>query len=342
MEFRLSQDQKDLVEGAAAFFAGECPPAVLRRLEGGMCEELWSKVAQMGFLGILAPEEVGGLGLDLIDLTLLVEQAGRVALPLPVVENAGLAVPLLAQCGESELLDKVMSGSGRVIVVHPAVPFVNHAEQACAAIICKRERIGVLPAAALRLEKVNSIDPLRSLSRVSYDAWHGKEVLVGEAAGEMEKQVFTRAAVLTAAELLGLAAGMIEMATEYAKTREQFGKPIGSFQALKHHLANAFVKLEFARPVVYRAAALSPQTSKIDVAVAHAKLAAGDAACFAAETAIQVFGGMGYTYEADLHFWMKRVWALQGLWGDRDFHTSRLERYVLADGAALGPGQTFE
>jgi alkylation response protein AidB-like acyl-CoA dehydrogenase len=135
---------------------------------------------------------------------------------------------------------------------------------------------------------------------------------------------------------------MITLAAEYAKERVQFGKPIGSYQAIKHHLASVQVKLEFARPVVYaavtRAADLDPRAA---ATASHAKLAAGDAAELAARTAIQVHGAMGYSWELDLHFYMKRAWALQGAWGDRSFHARRVQSLVCGGALALGPDQTF-
>jgi alkylation response protein AidB-like acyl-CoA dehydrogenase len=132
------------------------------------------------------------------------------------------------------------------------------------------------------------------------------------------------------------------MATDYAKVRKQFGQPIGGFQAIKHLLANVAVGLEFARPVVWRAAyALQHGEQHAATHVSHAKLAAIDVAMLAAETAIQVHGAMGYTYEVDLHYWMKRTWALAGAWGDANFHQHRLDHAVLGGLMPVGPGTTF-
>ena len=132
-------------------------------------------------------------------------------------------------------------------------------------------------------------------------------------------------ALMAAAQLVGLAEAMLDQAVDYAKLREQFGQPIGAFQAVKHKLADVAVALEFGRPVVWRAAqALDDRLASAPVHVSHAKYAATDAAYLAAESAIQVHGAMGYTYEVDLHFWMKRSWALAGAWGDRSFHFNRV------------------
>ena len=136
---------------------------------------------------------------------------------------------------------------------------------------------------------------------------------------------------------------LLALSVEYAKGRSQFGKPIGSYQAIKHHLANVAVKVEFARAVVYAAiahlAALGPRSL---AAVSHAKLAAADAAGLAARTAIQVHGAMGYSWEVDLHFYMKRAWALTGAWGDHSYHARCIQALVCEEAFPLGPDQTFE
>jgi alkylation response protein AidB-like acyl-CoA dehydrogenase len=152
-----------------------------------------------------------------------------------------------------------------------------------------------------------------------------------------------RGAVYAAAQCLGLTERMVAIAVEYAKTRSQFGHPIGSYQAIKHHLATVQVKLEFARPVVYAAVArVRDLDARALAAVSHAKLAAADAAELAARTAMQVHGAMGYSWEVDLHFYMKRAWALAGAWGDRNFHARRLQGVLFEDRVATGPDRTFE
>jgi alkylation response protein AidB-like acyl-CoA dehydrogenase len=147
--------------------------------------------------------------------------------------------------------------------------------------------------------------------------------------------------VFSAAQCLGLTERMLTLAADYARERVQFGKPIGSYQAVKHHLASVAVKLEFARPVVYAAVTrLEGIDARTEACASHAKLAAADAAELAARTAIQVHGAMGYSWELDLHFFMKRAWALAGAWGERGFHARRLQALVCSK-LALGPDQTF-
>jgi alkylation response protein AidB-like acyl-CoA dehydrogenase len=150
------------------------------------------------------------------------------------------------------------------------------------------------------------------------------------------------AALVHAALAIGVARAMLQISTDYATTRQQFGQPIGAFQAIKHHLASATVAIEFAVPVLYRAAQAMDEGSTLCAPlVSHAKVAACDAATAMAETAIQVHGAMGYTYEVDLHFWMKRAWALAGAWGDRSFHIHRIETAVIGGMMPIGPAETF-
>ncbi|TMK79307.1 MAG: hypothetical protein E6G46_10355 [Actinobacteria bacterium] len=140
-----------------------------------------------------------------------------------------------------------------------------------------------------------------------------------------------RATLGAAAELLGLASRSIEMAADYAKERHQFGKPIGSFQAVKHKLVDALLHVEFARPVVYRAAwSLSQRDETIERDVSMAKAMAGEAAAGAAKAALQTLGAIGYTQEHELHVWMKRVWALNAAWGNPDHHRARVASAVIA------------
>jgi alkylation response protein AidB-like acyl-CoA dehydrogenase len=182
------------------------------------------------------------------------------------------------------------------------------------------------PPATTHLE---SVDPLRRLFAPMPDA--GTDDLL-----------LNLAALMAAAQMLGATERMLSMAADYAKTRKQFGQPIGSFQAVKHLLANVAVRLEFARPVVWRAAyALHHGHPHAPTHVSHAKLAATDAAMLAAETAIQVHGAMGYTYEVDLHYWMKRTWALAGAWGDVSFHQQRVDQAIFGGLLPIGPGATF-
>jgi alkylation response protein AidB-like acyl-CoA dehydrogenase len=161
------------------------------------------------------------------------------------------------------------------------------------------------------------------LGAVAWDATPESRVASGSSAGSLLRRTADRAAVATAAELLGLTERMIGLAADYAKERHQFGKPIGSFQAVKHLLAGAQVKLEFARPVVYGAAwSLDQAEPTASRAASTAKAYASDAATEAARVSLQVHGAIGYTWECDLHLFLKRAWALAEAWGSAAEHRS--------------------
>src|SRR5439155_26410495 len=142
-----------------------------------------------------------------------------------------------------------------------------------------------------------------------------------------------RAALATAAELCGLGQHLIAVTVEYVKVRRQFGSPVGSFQAVKHMLADAHLGIEFARPVVYRAAwSMARGRPDRSVHVSMAKAMASEAALRAARAALQCHGAIGYSFEYDLHLWMKRVWALAAAWGDAAWHRARVASAVLDGG----------
>lgn len=297
MDFRFTEDQQDLIDAAKAFFDGENTPERMRKMVAGEeVSNLWPQFAQLGLLGIMVPESAGGLELPLVVMAGVAEAAGFAGVSEPYVEIAGITVP---HAKESEL-----SGQIQRALQSELRPYIDS-------------------SLAENGEAVASIDPLRSLVK----AEDGND--------ENADSINFHGAVLTAAQLLGLSKRMVDMSVEYAKDRHQFGKPIGSFQAIKHQLANVYTQIEFTRPIIHLAAI------KGGAAVHNAKVAAIDTAMRAAETAIQVHGGMGYTYEVDLHLFMKRAWALCGEWGDRNYHMKKLEDYVLNGDAELGPGQTF-
>ena len=172
---------------------------------------------------------------------------------------------------------------------------------------------------------VPSLDPTRRLGVPTWTPTPDTRLASGAAADSAIRRTRDRAAVATAAQLLGLSERMITMAAEYAKARHQFGKPIGSFQAVKHLLAGAQVKLEFARPVVYAAAwSLDEGEPTGSRSASTAKAYASDAATEAARVALQVHGAIGYTWECDLHLFLKRAWALAEAWGSAADHRQRV------------------
>ena len=298
MDFRFTEDQQDLIDAAKAFFEGENTIERMRAMVAGeKVADLWPQFAELGLLGLMAPESAGGLEQPLVVMAGVAEAAGYAGLSEPYVEIAGITVP---HAKEDEF-----SGQIRRAIGSDLRPYID-------------------ASLSDDGDVVSSIDPLRNLVK----AQGGND--------EKIESINFHGAVLTAAQLIGLSQRMVDMSVEYAKERHQFGKAIGSFQAVKHQLANVYTQIEFTRPIIHLAAI------KGGVAVHNAKVAAIDTAMLAAETAIQVHGGMGYTYEVDLHLFMKRAWALCGEWGDRNYHMKKLEDYVLNGDVELGPGRTFE
>ncbi|MBS0475333.1 MAG: acyl-CoA dehydrogenase family protein [Proteobacteria bacterium] len=309
MDFRFSDDQLMLAASVRDYLAGTHGPEVLRRLDadGARDPAIWQGLVDMGLTGLLVPEAQGGLGMGLVEAALIAAECGRACLAEPLVDTAFVGVPWLVAQGDLDGLADVVAGSRKVAPAHAINPWVADGSG----------------------EALASVDPLRRLAAAPADA-------------STDPYLLNLGALMSAAQLVGLADAMLSQAVEYAKIRIQFGQPVGAFQGLKHQLASCAVAIEFAKPVVWRAAqAVQDGLPSASLHVSHAKLAATDAAILTAETAIQVHGAMGYTYEVDLHFWMKRSWALTGAWGDRAFHYNRIDAAVLGGAQPIGPEHTF-
>lgn len=335
MDFRLTEDQVALVEGVRDFLAGTHGPETLRALDADPSRRspaIAASLAEMGLPGLMAAPAHGGMGLGTVEAVLIAVEAGRVALAEPLIDSAFVALPLLAAAGRDDLVAAIADGGARVALQHPVNPWVADLDGASHVLSARAG--GLLIGAAAAQQPADSVDPLRRL------AW--PVTVAGTPVAGSADALLDRAALMSAAQALGTAEAMLALSVDYAGTRQQFGQPIGAFQAVKHSLASIAVAIEFARPVLLRAAyAIDATEPNASVHVSHAKLAACDAACAAAETAIQVHGAMGYTYEVELHFWMKRAWALAGAWGDRAFHLARIETAVTGGAMPIGPAATF-
>ena len=336
MKFDFTEDQKLLQETVRGFLAGECPPDAVRALwttETGRSRALWKQLAEVGLTGLLVPESHEGMGLSEVDFVLLCEEVGRAALAEPVIGTSAVAAPLIAGIGgelASRWLKPLAVGEAVVAVGHPVSPFVDDAHVADLLLL---ERSGELHAVTPRdVECVAqpANDPARRIATVDFTPRPETRVAAGDRARALLDAALDRGALAAAAQLLGVGQQLVDLAVRYATQREQFGRPIGSFQAVKHMLANVAVRLEFARPVVYRAAfSVARDVATRAVDVSHAKVAAAEAAAQAARVALQVHGAMGYTWEVDLHIWMKRAWALGLAWGSTPWHRERVARAVL-------------
>jgi alkylation response protein AidB-like acyl-CoA dehydrogenase len=321
MRFAFTDDQLLFADGLRDLLAKEFPAASLRELwEAGEhhAPALWRHLAEMGVLGALAPEDAGGMGMGMVDAILLFEQLGYAAVPGPVIEAMAVVVPALAgDPATASLAADVAGGSLVATAAIEGTPYVAHAADAGAVLMPE----GLLTR--FSSTDVHGIDAGRSLASVNGGTLQPVAFSADDA--------FDRGALATAAYLVGASQRMIDIAADYARQREQFGKPIGSFQAVKHLLADALLKVEFARPAVYAAAwELTTGAATTRRSVSMAKTFASDAAYRTTRSTMQVHGGIGYTWEADLQLWMKKAWALQRSYGDATFHRRRAAAAILA------------
>ena len=339
MLFAFTEDQLLFRDTVAELLAAQCgPDAVRASWEGdGRDPALWSALAEMGVVGLTVPEEHGGMGMSLLDLVPILTETGRAAYPGPIVETTAVVAPLLAQSAPPELaaqwLPGIADGSVIATIALEGQPFVTDVHVAGLVIAQRGDRLYALPGDAVRRTAQESVDGARRLFSVEWDEADGTLVAEGEAAWDAINAAFDRGAVATAAQLIGLSEQMIAMTVAYVIERKQFGVPIGSFQSVKHHLADAELKVSFARPTVWNAAH-TIATGSPDVVrdTSMAKCFASDAAEVVARKALQTHGAIGYTTEHDLHFWMKRSWALASAWGDAAWHRRRVAHVLLDEG----------
>ncbi len=319
MKFAFTEEHVMFRDSVREALRRICPPETVRAAWNDDGVDLWPALAETGLFSVLAPEP-DGLGLGMVDLVLPLEEVGRAAVPAPVVETAAIAVPLLAASGHADLA-AVVSGEKRVAV-------------------CDRGRAVDADRAHLFLEvgaaQVAALENPETIPLETVDG--GLRLFSVEGADAPfadDTGAFDRAVVGTAAQLLGLARHMLEVTVEYVQMRTQFGRAIGSFQAVKHHLADALLRLEFATPVVHRAAwSIDQSDPDRSVHASMAKIYASEAALLVAEKALQCHGAIGYSFEYDLHLWMKRVWALADAWRDPAWHRARVARHLQLDSGA--------
>jgi alkylation response protein AidB-like acyl-CoA dehydrogenase len=363
MEFDLSKPQKLLQRSARDFFARECPPRRVRELmatDTALNPELWSAVADQGWLGIHLDESSGGLGLGTVELAVVAEEMGRACYPGPFLGTVWAATLAAAASGKSKHAEPLATGEtkGAVALLEPdcgwnpdelqmkATPaasgfklsgrkaFVRDAPTAdllvCAARSDDGPLLAVVPAGAagVNVTATPGLDATCKLGDVAFEevSIGGDDVLaVGNAAEEALARSIDVATLCACADMLGGMQWIIEHAVEYAKTRQQFGKNIGTFQAVQHMCADMLMWIESSRSATYYAAwALDADPDDAPRAVAIAKAFASDASREVANRGVQVHGGIGFTWEHDLQLYYKRSKALEVLCGDAAFHRERL------------------
>ena len=350
MDFTLTEDELAFREAISRFLMTEAAPEMLREIwetDGGRSPELRAKMAEQGLTALSVPEEHGGLGMGDVAWSLLTQELGYYAIPDSLVDTAYVATGLLTALpeetpGRSDLLSRVSEGSVRIAVGHTINPLVADVHLADKVLLQHEGEVHLVPGDALDIMRNPSIDSSRRLSRIGFEAGEDSRIVGSDRGHALWNETLNRGALAVAGQSIGLAQRMLDLSIDYAIQRKQFGKPIGGFQALKHKLADVAGAIEFAKPVLYRAAyALANGETNADLHVSHAKLACCQAGWLSARHGIQVHGAMGYTWEADLQMFMKRVWALNASWGTREFHQNRIADTILQEDAPIGPQYTF-
>ena len=329
MNFDFSPDQYALRDAARDFFAGESSPASVRAAwesATGRDPDLWRKLADTGFVGLTVPEEHGGLGLDEVDLVLLLEEAGYAALPEPLLETTAVGVPLLVEAGtaaqQRAWLPRIAAGDAVVTVQLAGAPFVADAHIADLLLLERGGELHAVPRARFNTVHQPSMDGARRVFTVEAETDDDTRMAGGEAAAA---KAFDRGAAATAAVLNGISQRLLDMTVAYAKDRTQFDRPVGSFQAVKHTLAETFLLVETAKAAGWYAAyAIATDLPDQSTAASVAKSYATEAEAVANRNALQVHGGIGFTWEHDLHLWLKRGKALEQAYGSATFHRARL------------------
>jgi alkylation response protein AidB-like acyl-CoA dehydrogenase len=339
-----------------------------RLIEGvGFDAELWNGLASLGLFGMLVPESYGGLELGFVDLALVLEELGAALVPPPVAETL-IATDLLVRHGSAEqrqrYLPSIAAGELKVTVaaseadssfepleITTAVDSAKGGtltgrkimvpQATIADLVVVTARLGpgggagvVLlerGRAGMRFAEHETLDLASRFHAVTFD---GVKVAAGDiiAGAEAVSRLFDVGATAASLEMSGIAGRMLDMAVAYAETRVQFDKPIGSFQAIKHRCADVHVKVNSGRTAAYYASwAVAEDAPERAKAVSIAKSFCGDAARFACNEGIQIHGGMGFTWELGLHYYLRRAKVLEYSWGDAAMHRERVITATLAE-----------
>jgi alkylation response protein AidB-like acyl-CoA dehydrogenase len=325
MDFQLTEDQEALRDGIRSFCEGRIPIETLRELEekDAFDRALWGELAEMGVFSLRLPESEGGVGLGFADAVLVFAELGRRLVPGPLAWTHLLA----DRIGGAESGETIVGGID-LSVPDGAPVVIEYLAHLDALVVLRPDGIYRLDPRALSAQPIERpLDPHTPVHHVA-------SLPEGDRFGDAEAAATLRVqgAALTAGLQFGIAEMTQELATEYARGREQFGRPIGGFQAVKHILADMFVRQELARSAAYAAGATldDPAVGSAPRAASAAKLVAGEAAMKNARACVQVHGGMGYTWEIPAHYYLKRAWVLENVFGSIDEQAERMSEYLVA------------
>jgi alkylation response protein AidB-like acyl-CoA dehydrogenase len=330
MDFELSDDQRAL-QDAAADLLGSLATSEQVRASAAKEEPfdtvLWKAMVEQGWTGVELPEASGGLGLGMVEAAVLAEQVGAHIAPAPFLESV-LAAAALAGTTEERWVERLVNGDAVACVAwRPDIPVAYAPVADVAVVIGEEEVLAVDLGDGPSIDRQPAMDLTRPLGWLRLERY--KSTTIGGA--EEARGLLDRGATLYAAALLGGAARVLDMAADYAKERVQFGKPIGSFQAVKHRCADMLVDVEGMRSTAYWAAwCLSADDDEASIAASTAKTWCSDAARRVMASGLQVHGGIGFTWEHDLHLFLKRSQLDQVTFGDAAYHRERLGTYLRA------------
>jgi alkylation response protein AidB-like acyl-CoA dehydrogenase len=348
VDFEFTQDQHELQANARSVLAGACPPSLVRAVYEGDAsgvDGLWKTLVDLGWPAIGVDEADGGLGLTFVETGLVVEELARVVAPSPFLATVTQFVPMVRECGgDGSWLEKVAEGSitgalaadggvsaARVGDGWSLTGTVTHVLDGATAdeiAVVADGGVFVVPGHAVHTTALRTIDPTMPLATIALDGVevHAERVLLGTGDSGVEvERAISEATTAMALSTVATCRVIFEKTLEYAKVREQFGKPIGSFQALKHRFANMYLAVEKASSVAYFAAlTIAEDDPRRATAPSMAKALASDCQRLVVTDGLQLHGGIGFTWENDLHFWLKRAKTTDFLFGGGPAHRARL------------------
>ena len=370
MNFDFPDELKLLRDQARRFLSDKCAPEVVRKVlesDAPYDGELWRQMAEMGWTGVTVEEAYGGAGLGHLAACVLAEEIGYHLAPVPFGSSVYLAIEAIQLFGSPEQKQAYLPGlaAGDVIGTFAAAEkpgafrpealaatvregkLAGHKAGVCdgdvadlAIVVAKAAGDGPwlhvvdLTQAGVTRTQAKTIDPSRSLARLTFDGASADALAAARGVKDVQRLI-DRAAVMMAFEQVGAAQAALEMATAYAKERYAFGRPIGSFQAIKHKLADVYVAVELARSNAYYGAwALSTEAAELPVAASLARVAASEAGWQAAKENIQTHGGIGYTWEGDCHLNYRRAGLLRLALGGPGEWKRRLTRELTSRNVA--------
>ena len=325
MNFDFTDDQQAIKRTARELLADRLAPERWRSLveSGDYGDDLWRELGELGWPGIHLPEEHGGQGLGTVELAILAEELGYALAPSPFFSSAAVGI-VLAEAGADDQRERWLPGlaSGEAIgtvglVTDGEAPLVPDADRADVIVLLDGLSGMVVEAGRAEIVAEPTIDSTRRFGRVRASAG---EPLDGDPLPALD-----RVEVMLSAELVGIAQRAMEMAVDYAKEREQFGRPIGAYQAVSHRCAQMLLEVESARSTtLYAAWAADHEPESLPLAASMAKAYAADAGWRVTSSSLQVHGGIGFTWEHDLHFFLKRARTDGHLLGSARSHRDRV------------------